>query len=261
MSEDNNPKSLPPPPFFSEQPRKKNTILPGAKTRPSKPDVTTGKTYIKVPVVLGEDTVQIDISSKIDFPEPVLEIKDIKKKLKLTQCRLLLPTNKLFIKGFVRKNIQYATPTKGSKDAVVSTIHSLTTDIPFEAVAEINLIKKPKFSTNPGSQEFTFFTESPLPKGFADKDSLLSGDLSEFDQLSGESYNELPFCQLISSNFIEYDESLNREMGKVQDRDGKDIDAPFEEGTFTSLNEKMVVELTIKVLQKQQLLVDPRKRW
>ncbi|MBU8907400.1 DUF3794 domain-containing protein [Desertibacillus haloalkaliphilus] len=249
-----------PPPYFKHQPKKrKNAVLPEASNREMEPEIAVGKAFVKVPVVLAEDTVQIDMNAKIDFPEPVLEIKEVKKNLKVTQCRLLLPTNKLFIKGFVRKNIQYATPTHGSKESVVSNIRSLTTDIPFEIVTPINLKREPQFKAQPGQTEFSYFTTSPLPKGFAEKEKLLSADLAQFDQISGENFNELPFCELISSRFIEVDEALDRKMGRVYDHRGKEIDAPFEEGTFTSVEEKMVVELTVKVLQNQQLHVKSKK--
>lgn len=42
-------------------------------------------------------------------------------------------------------------------------------------------------------------------------------------------------------------------MGHVFDHNGECLEAPFEEGTFTKLEEKTVVELLIKVLQKQQV--------
>lgn len=54
------------------------------------PHVSLGKMVTKVPVVLAELCLQANVDTKIHFPEPVLEIKDIKKRLKLTQCRLLL---------------------------------------------------------------------------------------------------------------------------------------------------------------------------
>ncbi|MBU9712350.1 CsxC family protein [Evansella tamaricis] len=254
-------KSFPPPPYFKGHPKKdKKKPVPKEKKPVKKPKILPDKTHVKIPVVLAEELVQIDLMTKIDFPEPVLEIKDIKKNLKITQCRLLLPTNKLFLKGFVRKNIQYATPTTGTKKQVVSDIRSLTIDVPFEKVVEVNYENKPVFSKHQEDQEFTFFTESPLPDGFSSKDKLLSADLSEFDQISGEAFNELPYCQLVKSRFIEYDESLDRNMGQVYNRDRKLIDAPFEEGTFTKIEEKMVVELKVKVLQKQQLDVTSRKR-
>lgn len=48
------------------------------------------------------------------------------------------------------------------------------------------------------------------------------------------------------------DEALNRKMGTVFGPDGE-IYAPFEEDTFTKIEEKMVVEVTLKVLQNQQV--------
>jgi hypothetical protein len=228
---------------------------------PITPHVANAFPYIKVPVVLGETTVQIDLDSTISFPEPVLEIKQIKKNLKLVQCRLLLPTNKLFLKGFVRKNIQYATPKSGGRDFVSSNIHSLTVDVPFQVVTRIDFLGHPDFKSNPRTSEFKYFNSLPLPQGYPSKEKLLSGDFSEHNQISEEVFNELPFCELLSSKFIEYDEALNRIMGNVTGSSGQMICAPFEEGTFTELEEKMVIELTIKVLQNQQVLIrEPEKK-
>ncbi|MDP4085583.1 MAG: DUF3794 domain-containing protein [Bacillota bacterium] len=224
------------------------------------PQIINANPYIKVPVVLGETTVQIDLDSTITFPEQVLEIKKIKKSLKLVQCRLLLPTNKLFLKGFVRKNIQYATPTRGGRDYVSSMIHSLTVDVPFQVVTKLDFLSTPDFKSNPRSTEFKYFNSSPLPQGYPSKERLLSGDFSEHNQMSEEVYNELPFCELLSSKFIEYDEALNRSMGSVFGSSGQSITAPFEEGTFTELEEKMVIELTIKVLQNQQVHIPEREK-
>ncbi|SDZ08404.1 hypothetical protein SAMN05421736_10615 [Evansella caseinilytica] len=249
----------PAPPYYNYKPKtQKNAVSPSAKSYPAKPDITLDKTILKSPVVLAETTVQIDLNTTIKFPEPVLEIKDIKKNLKITQCRLLLPTNKLFISGFVRKNIQYATPKYGSHHSVISSIRSLTLDVPFKSVTEVDFIKEPRFALQPDTKEFAFFKSSPLPTGFSQKEKLLSADLGQFDQISGENFNELPFCELISSRFIETDEPLDRKMGKVHNARGEWIQAPFEEGTFTSVEEKMVLELTLKVLQKQQVRIDSK---
>jgi hypothetical protein len=232
-----------------------NSVVPYSKNKAQEP-YAIKKAIVKVPVVLGETTVQIDMTAKIEFPEPVLEIKAVKKNFKLTQCRLLLPTNKLFIKGFVRKNIQYATPRSSFRHGVVSSIRSFTVDVPFETVTEIDYSNRPQFSKNPDREEFTYFTKNDLPRGFSKKEHLLSGDFSQFDQISGEVFNELPYCELLSSHFIEYDEALDREMGLVYDSDGEWVDAPFEEGTFKKIEEKMVIELTLKILQKQQVEID-----
>jgi hypothetical protein len=223
-----------------------------------------GQVIIKVPVTLAERTVRTSLVANIHFPDPVLEIKDIKKRVKIVQCRLLLPgipangdpfpdnqDLRLFLKGFVRKNIQYATPDPNSSESCVSSqIRSLTTDIPFECVATIpadEFISPPQLPFFNIRNEFDFFRAQELGKGFPEKDELLSSDLSQFHQVSTQFYNQLPFCELISSNITEWDEAVDRRPLPNH--------APFEEGTFTKIVEKMFLEFTIKVLQNQQVRV------
>ncbi|MDP4172188.1 MAG: DUF3794 domain-containing protein, partial [Bacillota bacterium] len=218
----------------------------------SHPHVSIGKIITKVPVVLAELTLQANVDTIITFPEPVLEIKDIKKRLKITQCRLLLPTNKLFVKGFVRKNIQFASPcpdiAQSTSTSVASDLHSFTVDIPFQIVTEIKkFISCPVMPEMNKRQEFDFFVSKPLPSGFPEKDELLTSDLSQFHQESKQFYNELPFCELISSKIIEWDEAIDRQPLPTS--------APLDEGFFTKIEEKMVVDFTIKVLQNQQVRI------
>ncbi len=128
--------------------------------------------------------------------------------------------------------------------------------IPFSAVTEIkDFMNKPIFHKNPDTDNFTFFSSVDLPKGYSQKEKLLSGDFTQFDQISGEVFNELPFVELISSRIFEYDEFLDRSMGDAYDVFDRKMDVPFEEATFKKLEEKMVIDLTLKVLQKQQVRV------
>ncbi|WNF35341.1 DUF3794 domain-containing protein [Bacillaceae bacterium IKA-2] len=241
------------------QSSKNNTVVPESKTpikysenRECHPQVSLGKIITKVPVVLAELTLQVNIDAKTTFPEPVLEIKDIKKRVKLTQCRLLLPTNKLFVKGVVRKNIQYASPCRdiaeSTSTSVASDMHSYTVEIPFECVTEIKkYLTKPVMPKINSQQEFDFVVAKSLSNGLLEKDEYLSSDLSQFHQESTHYYNELPFCELLSSQIIEWDEAI--------DRMPLPNTAPLDEGYFSTVEEKMVLDLTLNVLQKQQILV------
>ncbi|AMA71630.1 MULTISPECIES: CsxC family protein [Aneurinibacillus] len=223
-----------------------------------RPNLTRGNPIIKVPVLLQEVSVQLPIRARITFPEDVLEIKKIKKRVKLTQCRLIQPRilpgeelrAKLFLSGFVRKNIQYVTPSGSPRDAVEvrSVINSLTVDVPFDCVAEIA-----EFLTPPVGpffnvrEEFDFLVERPLPQGFPSKDRLMSTDLSQFHQQSVEFFNEQVFCELVRADITEWDEALDREPLQG---------GPFEEGVFREIIQKMVLDLTVKVLQNQQVHVN-----
>ncbi|MGP4076418.1 CsxC family protein [Halobacillus sp. K22] len=231
---------------------KGSSNINSCNNQPVTPSVSIGKIFTKVPVVLAELDLQININETITFPEPVLEIKDIKKRVILTQCRLLLPTHKLFVKGFVRKNIQYASPCReiehSTHQSVASDLHSYTVDLPFDCVTEIkDFLSMPVMPKLNDRQEFDFGVSKSLPSGYPEKDQLLSSDISQFHQESSQFYNELAYCELVSSKIIEWDEAI--------DRLPLHGPASFYEGSFTKVEEKMVLDVRLKVLQDQQIRV------
>ena len=215
------------------------------------PNVITG-VIAKIPVTLAEFSVQVNLDSIITLPEPALEIKDIKKKVKVTQCLLLQPTNVLFIKGFIRKNIDYATLGCANTEGACGDIRHCTVDVPFKCTTTVNFNgAQPLDLFFNSSNEFGFFRKQPLKgPGFADKDQLLSSDFSEFNQVTQEFFNELPFCELINARVVEYDEYLNRTRPKG-------VTLPFEEKLFRQVEEKAVVFITLKILQNQQVEIPP----
>lgn len=205
----------------------------------------------KVPVVLAELTVQINMDSIIKLPEPAYEIKNIKKRVKITQCLLLQDTNVLFLRGFVRKNIDYSTRTCSNDEGFCGDIRHCTIDVPFNCTTPVVFNGTPPLVPPLNtSDEFQYFNvEEDLGPDFADKDALLSGDFSEYNQISTEFFTERPFCELISSRIVEFDEFVGRR------RPENKIDLPFEEKFFKEIEEKMVVFLTLKLLQKRQVAI------
>ncbi|MDD3653746.1 MAG: hypothetical protein PHO01_06125 [Desulfotomaculaceae bacterium] len=207
---------------------------------------------VKVPVVLAELSVQINVDSLITLPEPAFEVKQIKKNLKLTQCILAQNTNKLFLRGFVRKNITYSTRDCSNHEGFCGDIRHYTVDVPWSCVTPVKFnVRKPAPPLLNGSEEFQYLRKKELGPEFAGKDFLESGDFSEFNQVSTELFNELPFCEIISATITEFDEFLGRKRphGVI----------PFEEFEFRTIEEKMVIELTLKVLQKRQVAVSAFK--
>ncbi|WP_226658537.1 CsxC family protein [Pseudalkalibacillus hwajinpoensis] len=219
----------------------------------------TSPSLIKVPVVLDAFNIQIPMHANIDLPADVLEIKDIKKRVFLDQCKLLsnatTPTNqtndtgKLYISGFVRKNIRYAiNPTVfGDDNQLNSGIRSLTVNVPFDCVADVELQTAPvvgPFLNN--RQEWEYAISRDLPDGYPEKDSLMGTDLSQFHQEATQYFNELPYCELNRAHILQIDESLNRQP--VTNAAGDEV---LGEGTFTAISEKMVLDLDITLLQKQ----------
>ncbi|WP_082235289.1 CsxC family protein [Halobacillus massiliensis] len=224
------------------------------------PTTPAGDVTIRVPVELGAFTVTSHLTANITFPDPVLEIKDIKKRVIITQCRLMTRTSTgdddqfsdgpfpLFIKGYVRKNIRYATTCPHSRgECVSSEIKSLTVNVPFECVTTVELDSPVQLPVANTRSEFDFFRAQNLGTGFPEKDQFLSSDISQFHQTSTQEYNQLPYCELIRSQILEWDEATDRHSFG---------DSPVDEGYFFNLVEKMSLNFTIKVLQNQQVNID-----
>ena len=87
-------------------------------------------------------------------------------------------------------------------------------------------------------------------KDFGTKDKLLSSDLTEYNQVSTEFFNELPYCDLVSATIVELDEALNPTFPPFKE-------VPFEERMFERIEEKMVLDLTLKILQNRQVAIPP----
>ncbi|RSK27755.1 DUF3794 domain-containing protein [Bacillus sp. HMF5848] len=209
-------------------------------------------------VPLTDLEVNTTLAADIHFPHPVLEIKDVKKRIKIVQCKLLLPSEnfdngfgndqdfRLVIKGFVRKNFQYASPepySEGNK-CVSSTMKSFTVDMPFQCVTTINeFANQPQLPIANSRNEFDFFRAQDLGTGHPEKDQFLSSDISQFHQDSTQVYNPFPFCEILFSRMTEYDEAIDRMPFKGNE--------PYEEGYFHTLSEKVFLRFGIRVLQKQ----------
>src|SRR3954468_23790019 len=75
------------------------------ESTPITPVVTPGtnnQVIMKVPITLAERNVSTSLSANINFPHPVLEIKDIKKRVKIVQCSLILEPAATVAQSFVR---------------------------------------------------------------------------------------------------------------------------------------------------------------
>jgi hypothetical protein len=205
-----------------------------------------------VPVVLAQLTVQANVNSVIKLPEFAYEIKQIKKRLKITQCLLLQDTNILFIKGFVRKNIDFSTREHSNAEGFSGDIKHVTVDVPFSCTTPVSYNGIAPLAPVPTtSTEFEYQKREEIHHpDFSEKDHLLSGDLREHNQISTEFFNELPFCELVSARIIEFDEQL---MPEAPNERGYVM--PFEEKRFKRIEEKMVIFITLRLLQKRLVAV------
>ena len=194
---------------------------------------------IKVPLVLAEPTIQVVVEADIPLNPPAAEIKRVLKDVFLTQCKLV-PVGpfteiddtgfftsagaKLFVSGYIRKNIEYAT-----KDCY-GAIRTATANVDFSGYADISeeLLNDPIFG----------FGEQRRAQ-FIDPVGLESPRLDKYFFENSVLYNEQPFCELIGADFFELDFSPHTSKGPAK--------------SFSTLREKIVMDLTLKVLQFQQI--------
>lgn len=215
-----------------------------------------GPLVAKIPVVIAEKRIQIDIESVIRLEEPAIEIKRIKKNIFLTQCKLLprsgmtsdgkIKSGKLFLKGYIRKNIEYATAKCYKGDNIVSgDIRHTTVNIPFECITLINYVVPPVFCTRGTQSELEIFDPCVLGK-----------DMREQDFVDFECFTERPYCELEDVKIVEVD--IEKDLGCHETRCCDCCEDKFE--SFQTITEKMVVYLRLKVLQNQQVII-PGKKW
>jgi hypothetical protein len=188
--------------------------------------------YYKVPVVLAEFTVEINNESKIKLCEPAIEIKRIKKNVFLTQCRLLGKTGKVFISGYVRKNIEYATVDCCNHSAICGDIKHTTVHIPFQCTTELKNLRKPELEFNPPVKELTYYDEKNMGRS-----------MKETDMYSEENFNEKVYCELVHAKIYEADII----------HDWEKLNCLQNEHVFQTFIEKEVISLKIKLLQNKQV--------
>ncbi len=187
----------------------------------------------KVPKVLSEFIVQIDSESKIRLNEPAYEIKRIEKQIFLTQCRYIPPTNKVFLEGYIRKNIEYASKSCTRNHTISGNIKDTTVHVPFKAYTKVDFFgNPPHIVPNPPALVARYFDEKRMGK-----------DIREADRSNIEIFNEPVYCELEWSAV--YDADI--------DHKGIPIDCMINEEEFQEFTDKSVIYICIKLLQKQQV--------
>ena len=215
--------------------------------------ITAGPTVVKIPVVLAEVNVTIPVEATITLDQPAIEIKRIRKNVFLTQSRIIPfsqdgrpGTGILFIAGFIRKNIEYATQTcrTAGTPNVCGDIRHCTVEVPFNFTTRITFIREPIFVENTTPSELEFFTDK-LKGCDTCSDPVIGRNPCDQSSFFTEFFNEKPFTELVKADITEIDIHTNPIFK---------CETPTEQ-TFTKITEKVVVNLTLKVLQKQQVKI------
>jgi hypothetical protein len=214
--------------------------------------IVGGNVVVKIPVVLAETRVVIPVISDIQLEETAFEIKRIKKNVYVTQCHLIpnssngFPnTGILYLEGFVRKNIEYATRDCMTDGIVSGRINHTTVKVLFRTTTRVTFLRAPQFNANDVTSEFETFNDT-LRTCDACAENVVGKDPCEEDFQHNERFNEKVYCELVNADIVEADIHKNPTL--------LDCNNP-EQQTFINITEKLVLDLTIKLLQKQQVTV------
>lgn len=188
---------------------------------------------VKIPKVLAEFVIQIDTESKIRLNERAYEIKRVENQVFLTQCRYIPPTDKVFIEGYIRKNIEYAALKCAKGSGIGGSIKDTTVHVPFRAYTKVDFgCNKPNIKPNIPPQVARYFDQKIMGK-----------DFREADRSNIEIFNEPVYCEL------EWSAVFNADI----DNKGCPIDGFKNEEEFQEFTDKSVVYLCMKLLQNQQV--------
>ncbi|MCB2289731.1 hypothetical protein LGK97_08130 [Clostridium sp. CS001] len=215
--------------------------------------IPAGAVVVKVPVVIAETNITIPVEATITLDQVAMEIKRIKKNVYLTQSRLIPfsqdgrgNTGILFIAGFIRKNIEYATQScpVGISANVCGDIRHCTVEVPFNFTTRVNFLRGPVFEENTTPSELEFFTDK-LQGCDTCADPVIGRNPCDQSFFFTEIFNEKPFVELVRADITEIDIHTNPSSNCLNPTEQK----------FTKLTEKIIVNLTLKVLQNQQVRV------
>jgi len=193
----------------------------------------------KIPVILAELTVEFNVNSEIDLHMPIYQIHNTKKQLKLTKCVLLQSTNMLFIEGYVKNTIEYYTNAWSDWRSTCGNLKYCTVDIPFRCSTAIFFNGTQPAEVIPNRvNEIEFRVQQSASDLICQE---YPDDFTQFNQISTSFYNELPFCELVSSKVVEMDEIKKSIF------------------PFTVIEEKLVVCIMLKLLQYRKVAIPPGK--
>ena len=215
--------------------------------------IAPGPVVVKVPVVIAETNITIPVEATIKLDHPAIEIKRIRKNVFLNQSRIIpfsqdgqFGTGILFIAGFIRKNIEFATKTcnRHGSPNICGDIRHCTVEVPFNFTTRITFLRPPIFITNTPALEVEFFSDKNKSCD-ACADPVIGRNVCDQGLFNSEFFNEKPFTELVRADIIEVDIHTNKASNST---------IPTGDNV-TKLIEKAVVNLTLKVLQNQQVRV------
>jgi len=186
-------------------------------------------------VILSRVEIQIFVEALTKLPEPVINVKSLDKKVFLNQCQLVTGTNKLFLKGFIQENIEYANVKCIKQNEIGGMVKKITLNIPFQCTTKVIFSIQPKVSKFSSTLNFELL------------DSHCNGidkNIKSYEHF--QFLNEKVFCNI---NDTEVFETCSQEGIKLLEK------GLVKTHTFKRMRKKIIVTLNLSLLQNQKVFI------
>ncbi|WP_315117082.1 CsxC family protein [uncultured Clostridium sp.] len=219
-----------------------------------------GSTLFKIPTVLAFFTVQIDTEATLTLEEPATDIKFIDKDVRVTQCHLVPGTDKVFLEGFVKKNIVFSTKGCMNKHGVSGDIKHTTLRVPFSCVTKVDFLNGFNAGNIFKENQRTIEIETQEQHCCRKEERIINKEV-DHNFVHNSVFNEKVFCEIeeatIFESDIEMDKCEEREdhRDRCHDRERCEEREEHMEHTFRRVKEKMVIFLKVKLLQDRQVCI------
>lgn len=190
---------------------------------------------IKLPIILSEPNIQVFIETVTKFSEPVFEIKEVNKKVVLSQCQLILGTNKLFIKGFIKEDVEYATAECIDTNSISGSIKKISLNIPFQGSAKVFFHTQPRIYSPLSKIDLEVFNPEKNGAGLSEK------SYGHFEFLNEKVFAELDSTQVLETRIQEEIKILENTLDNAY--------------TFENMRSKIILNLKLNLLQNQEVFI------
>ncbi|MFZ5989608.1 MAG: hypothetical protein ACOYWZ_21125 [Bacillota bacterium] len=110
-----------------------------------------GPLVARIPVIISQTKVHINIESKVDLDHSVLAIRNCSRNVFLTQCKLLdigdKKHGKVHLNGYISESIEYAASNCIKDTKLGADIRYKTVKVPFECATKIEYCSRPVLKT------------------------------------------------------------------------------------------------------------------
>ncbi|WP_029451624.1 CsxC family protein [Clostridium algidicarnis] len=212
-------------------------VLSTCNSKCHTPMGSTGPLIAKIPVILSDVEVEINVESEIELEKTDItdiNVINIDKEVFVKECKLIPYTNKLFIEGYVQKNIQVSNNDCTNKASEGNKIEYTVVNSPFKCVTEIEFFKKPLYGES-YKERLNSLDKNTLCKN-NNEDSWI-----HYSKLYEPVYCEYQYAKILETDIF----------------DNEDYGTKYlpEEKKCKKILEKMVIFIRIKVIQNQQVFI------